>query len=208
VFFWVLALWVFGMIGIKSNATIWSVPFLLWLPCAGWITVSSTNAVNLTDGLDGLAISSFLVVLLFLMGLAWKDMACSTMVSLDTAVYQSFLEVSATLVGSCLGFFWYNTYPAQIFMGDAGSLVLGGYLGFASLVLHRPFALLLMGIVFVVETLSCLIQIYCYKKHKARPFLMAPLHHHFQKKGYPESQIVNRFLIVTLACSIIGFLIF
>lgn len=187
---------------------LWSVPLLLWLPCAGWITVSSTNAVNLTDGLDGLAISSFLIVLLFLMGLAWRDMASGTMVSFDMVFYRSFLEVSATLLGSCLGFFWYNTYPAQIFMGDAGSLALGAYLGFASLVLHRPFALLLMGIVFVVETLSCLIQIYCYKKHKARPFLMAPLHHHFQKKGYPEAQIVNRFLIVTVVCSMVGFLIF
>jgi phospho-N-acetylmuramoyl-pentapeptide-transferase len=118
--------------------------------------------------------------------------------SSEIAIYLS------ALVGACLGFLWYNGYPAQVFMGDIGSLALGGILGVAAVCLRREFLLALLGGVFVAETVSVMLQVVSYRLRKKRIFLCAPLHHHFEYKGWPETKVVVRFWIVGLIFALIG----
>lgn len=173
-----------------------------------WLAmVGSANAVNLTDGLDGLAAGCSVLVTVPLAILAficnYPDLA-----SLYSVVsIQGSSEVAvclAALCGGCLGFLWFNAYPAQVFMGDTGSLAIGGMVGTAAVVLHREWLLALVGGLFVVETVSVIMQVVAFKNSGRRIFRCTPIHHHFEYGGIHEAKVVVRFWIVGLLLAIIG----
>jgi phospho-N-acetylmuramoyl-pentapeptide-transferase len=186
---------------------------ILYIPMVIFIITATSNAVNLTDGLDGLAIGT--------VGIATLAMLIITYVT-GNAVYADYLNIMfirgsgeltifcAALLGASLGFLWFNSYPAQVFMGDTGSLALGGALGALSILIKKEFLLPVIGGVFLAETLSVMIQVtyYRYTKKKfgepRRIFKMAPLHHHFEKSGWHESKIVTRFYIIAVMLAIIA----
>lgn len=154
-----------------------------------------SNAVNLTDGLDGLAAGTVMVVMLVMAAIAYRsDM-------LPIAVF------SATIAGACVGFLWFNAYPADIFMGDTGSLALGAALGCVAMLTKTEVYSVIIGGLFVAEALSVMIQVMYYKRTKKRLFLMAPLHHHFEKKGWSETKVVIRFWIVSGVLAAFGFVL-
>ena len=154
------------------------------------------NAVNLTDGLDGLAAGTVMIVMIVMAAIAYRsDM-------LDSAIF------AAALAGACVGFLWFNSFPADIFMGDTGSLALGMALGCLAVFTKSEFIVLVIGGLFVAEALSVMIQVFYYKKTHKRIFLMAPLHHHFEKKGWSETKVVVRFWIVSGVLAAIGFSIY
>jgi len=175
-----------------------------------WFTVVGTaNAVNLTDGLDGLAAGCAILV-------AAPLILISLISSQQTLSYQyahTYVESSgeiaiclAALVGASIGFLWFNSYPAQVFMGDTGSLAIGGLLGTSAVLLRREWLLALIAGVFVIETVSVMIQVVYFKKTRKRIFLCSPLHHHFEYKGIAEPKVVVRFWIAGLLFSILGIL--
>ena len=154
------------------------------------------NAVNLTDGLDGLAAGTVMIVMIVMAAIAYRsDM-------LDSAIF------AAALAGACVGFLWFNSFPADIFMGDTGSLALGMALGCLAVFTKSEFIVLIIGGLFVAEALSVMIQVFYYKKTKKRIFLMAPLHHHFEKKGWSETKVVVRFWIVSGVLAALGFAVY
>ena len=164
-----------------------------------FVLVSSSNAVNITDGLDGLAT-----------GLSIISLLTFGIITLNTGWLEGYIEISLfifTLVGSLLGFLFFNINPAKIFMGDTGSLALGALLGSVAILTRHELLLILIGIVFVIETLSCIIQRIYYKFTKRRIFLMTPIHHAFEKKGYSEVTIVRLFWLVGIISSIISLII-
>ncbi len=167
--------------------------------------VGFSNAVNLTDGLDGLAIGPVMVNSATYMVLAY--LAGVTFFGYDLAMYlripslPSAIELSvycAALIGAGFGFLWYNTYPAQVFMGDVGSLALGGGIGSLAVMTKNELLSLLLGGIFVLEAVSVIGQVASYKLFKKRIFLMAPIHHHFEKKGWPEPRVIVRFWILSV----------
>ena len=154
------------------------------------------NAVNLTDGLDGLAAGTVMIVMIVMAAIAYRsDM-------LDSAIF------AAALAGACVGFLWFNSFPADIFMGDTGSLALGMALGCLAVFTKSEFIVLVTGGLFVAEALSVMIQVFYYKKTHKRIFLMAPLHHHFEKKGWSETKVVVRFWIVSGVLAALGFAVY
>ncbi|MCM8818504.1 MAG: phospho-N-acetylmuramoyl-pentapeptide-transferase [Candidatus Omnitrophica bacterium] len=164
-----------------------------------FIIIATSNAVNLTDGMDGLAIGLVLTV-----GLAYAIIAY-VVSNLNFANYLNIPFVkgaeettvfSAALVGACLGFLWFNCYPAEIFMGDIGSLPLGGIIGLLAIIVKQELSLIFVGGIFLIEALSVIIQVFSFKKRGKRIFLMTPIHHHFELKGVPEPKVVVRFWIV------------
>ncbi len=166
-----------------------------------WFTVTgSSNAVNLTDGLDGLAAGCLVMVSLVLGIFAFLSNNVEMARYLNILYIDGSGEVSVYLfamAGACLGFLWYNSYPAQVFMGDTGSLALGGILGVAAVLLRREVMLALVGGIFVAEAASVILQVGSYKlRNRKRIFLCAPLHHHFECKGWPETKVVTRFWII------------
>jgi phospho-N-acetylmuramoyl-pentapeptide-transferase len=180
-------------------------PFLfvfLYLVLSG-----SSNAINLTDGVDGLAIGCTLTV-----AMAYALMAYAA----GNAIYADYLLVPfmpgageltillSILCGACLAFLWHNAHPAAIFMGDTGSLALGGLIGIVAFMILQPITLILIGGVFVVEVLSVMLQVSFFKLYKRRIFLMSPIHHHFEIKGWAETQVVIRFWILSLVFAVIG----
>jgi phospho-N-acetylmuramoyl-pentapeptide-transferase len=175
--------------------------------------VGSSNAVNLTDGLDGLAIGCTLIVsfvFLVLTYLAGNRMA-SAYLQIPHVVGAGELTVfCAAMIGAGLGFLWFNCHPAQVFMGDTGSLALGGALGIVAVLIHQPLVLVIAGGVFVMEAVSVILQTGWYRYTKwrhgtgLRIFLMAPIHHHFEKKGWYESQVVMRFYILGVLCAVMA----
>ena len=180
------------------------IPELSWLyiPFSVLVLVGATNAVNLTDGLDGLAISVFAVAAAAFTALCYVS---------THAVFSNYLQMvrltpaaaeltifCGSLVGASLGFLWYNSYPAEIFMGDVGSLGLGGALGTVALLIKQEFLLVIVGGVFVLEALSVIIQVGSFKTTGRRVFKMAPLHHHFELIGWSEPKVITRFLIVAI----------
>ena len=175
-----------------------------------WLTiVGAANAVNLTDGLDGLAAGCTIPVALAL-GLAAlftgnEGLTAGQGLVFVPAAGEIAVCLSA-LVGACLGFLWFNSFPAQVFMGDTGSLAIGGMLGTAAVLLKREWFLGLVGAVFVVETLSVMVQVIAFKRSGQRVFLCAPLHHHFEYTGLHEAKVVVRFWIVGLLLAVVGFL--
>ncbi len=172
------------------------------------VITGSSNAVNLTDGLDGLAAGSVMLVAAVLALVAFLSNNIEICRYLNIPYIEGSSEIGVFLmatVGACLGFLWYNGYPAQVFMGDTGSLALGGILGVAAVLLRREVLLALVGGVFVAEALSVILQVGSYKlRNKKRIFLCAPLHHHFEYKGWPETKVVLRFWIIGLLLAVIG----
>ncbi len=166
-----------------------------------FVIVGSSNAVNLTDGLDGLAIMPVILIAGALAIFAY----ISSNYNFTNYLNMTFIPgsgemfvICAALIGSGLGFLWFNTYPAEVFMGDVGSLALGAVLAVVAIIVRQEILLFIMGGVFVAETLSVMIQVGYYKRTKKRIFLMAPLHHHFEKKGISEPKIIVRFWMITL----------
>ncbi len=184
------------------------VPFgLLFFPFAMIVIVGTANAVNLTDGLDGLAIMPVMIAAAALGVLAYAVGRVDFTQYLDVHYVPGTGELFVfcmALIGGGLGFLWYNAPPAAIFMGDTGSLALGGALGAIAVLTKHEIVWMIIGGVFVAEALSVIIQVFWFKRTGKRVFLMAPIHHHFEKKGYPESQIVIRFWIVALILAMIG----
>lgn len=180
---------------------------LLFIVFAYFVIVGTSNAVNLTDGLDGLAIMPTVLV-----GGA-LGVFCYASGNMQFAKYLLIPYVSgsgeltifcAAMIGAGLGFLWFNTYPAQVFMGDVGSLALGAALGTIAVIVHQEIVLFIMGGVFVMETLSVIIQVASFKLTGKRVFRMAPIHHHFELKGWPEPRVIVRFWIITVILVLIG----
>lgn len=168
----------------------------LYLIFGDLLIMGLSNATNLTDGLDGLSAGTVMIVMLVMAAIAYR----SNM--LDSAV------IAAALAGCCIGFLWFNSYPADIFMGDTGSLALGTTLGCIAIITKTEVISLIIGGLFVAEALSVMIQVFYYKRTHKRIFLMAPLHHHFEKKGWSEVKVVVRFWIISGVLAAIGFCIF
>ncbi len=188
---------------------------------AGWIgllivvlaIVGSSNAVNLTDGLDGLAIGCTLIVgfvFLFFTYLAGNIKAAGYLQIPYVNGAGELTVFCAALIGAGLGFLWFNCHPAQVFMGDTGSLPLGGAFGIIAVLIHQPFVLVIAGGVFVMEAVSVILQTGWFRFTRKRYgvgrriFLMAPLHHHFEKKGWYESQVVMRFYILCVLFAVVA----
>jgi phospho-N-acetylmuramoyl-pentapeptide-transferase len=184
--------------------------FKTWIPDIGLfyvlfaalVLVGATHSVNLTDGLDGLAISVFGIAAAAYTALAYvsthREFAnYLQLVRLDSAAAELAIFCGA-LVGASLGFLWWNSYPAEIFMGDVGSLALGGALGTVALLIKQEFLLVIVGGVFVLEALSVIIQVASFKTTGRRVFKMAPMHHHFELSGWSEPKVISRFLIVAI----------
>lgn len=175
--------------------------------------VGSSNAVNLTDGMDGLAIGCTLItalVFLVMTYIAGNKLFAAYLLVPHVPGAGELTVVCAALIGASLGFLWYNCHPAEVFMGDTGSLALGGALGLMAVLIHQPFILLIAGGVFVAEAVSVMLQVSWFKYTRRtrgqgeRLLLMSPLHHHFRKKGWPESKIVTRFYIVAVFCAVLA----
>jgi phospho-N-acetylmuramoyl-pentapeptide-transferase len=171
------------------------------------VIVGSSNAVNLTDGLDGLAILPAVMVAGALGIMAYATGHARFSEYLGIPYVPGVGEVAVlcgTLVGSGLGFLWFNTHPAQVFMGDVGALALGAALGVIAVVVRQELVLMVMGGVFVMETVSVILQVVSFKLTGKRIFRMAPLHHHFELKGWPEPRVIVRFWIITVILVLIG----
>ncbi len=170
--------------------------------------VGSSNAVNLTDGLDGLAAGCLVMVAMTFAAIAFVSNHFELARYLHILYIEGAAEIAIYLsafVGACLGFLWYNGYPAQVFMGDTGSLTLGGIIGVSAVLLRKEFLLAIVGGIFVAEALSVILQVGSYRlRNKKRIFLCAPLHHHFEYKGWPETKVVLRFWIIGLLLAFIG----
>jgi phospho-N-acetylmuramoyl-pentapeptide-transferase len=180
---------------------------LLYIVLAYFVIVGSSNAVNLTDGLDGLALMPTVLVTMALGIFAYIVGNHTFAEYLSVPFIDGAGEVAvfcSALVGAGLGFLWYNTYPAQVFMGDVGSLGLGAALGVIAVVVRQELVLLLMGGIFVAETLSVILQVASYKLTRKRIFKMAPLHHHFELLGWPEPKVIVRFWIITVILVLLG----
>ena len=179
----------------------------LFIPFVYVVIVGSSNAVNLTDGLDGLAIMPTVLVGGALGIFAWVA---------GNAIFAPYLGIPyvagagellvfcAALAGAGLGFLWFNAYPAQVFMGDIGALSLGGALGTVAVIVRQEVVLLIMGGIFVAETVSVMMQVASFKMTGKRIFRMAPLHHHFELKGWPEPRVIVRFWIITVILVLVG----
>ena len=181
----------------------WLIPDLGWLyvPFAVLVLVGTTHAVNLTDGLDGLAISTFGVSAAAYTALAYVTGHQILAKYLDLVPFSAAGELTifcGALVGASLGFLWWNSYPAQIFMGDVGSLGLGGALGTVALLIKQEILLVLVGGIFVLEALSVILQVASFKLTGKRIFKMSPLHHHFELIGWSEPKVIARFLIISI----------
>jgi phospho-N-acetylmuramoyl-pentapeptide-transferase len=179
----------------------------LYVVLAYFVIVGSSNAVNLTDGLDGLAILPTVMVAGALAIFAYATGHIRFAEYLGIPYVPGVGEVAVfcgAMVGSGLGFLWFNTYPAQVFMGDIGALSLGAALGIVAIVTRQELALFIMGGVFVMETVSVILQVGSYKLTGKRIFKMAPLHHHYELKGWPEPRVIVRFWIVTVILVLIG----
>ncbi len=174
---------------------------VIYIPFCMLVLVGSSNAVNLADGLDGLACGTLVISALTYSLFAYLA---------GNARFSQYLRIVpvpgageltvllAALIGACLGFLWYNAHPAEVFMGDTGSLFLGGAIGIAALCVKQELLLLVVGGIFVAEALSVLLQVYFFRVHHRRIFKMAPLHHHFEMIGWPESKVTIRFWIVAI----------
>jgi phospho-N-acetylmuramoyl-pentapeptide-transferase len=185
--------------------------WVLYIPLVIFIITALSNAVNLTDGLDGLASGTSAIAGVALGILSYVSGRTDFSNFLDILYLPGAAELTifcSAMVGACLGFLWYNTYPAQVFMGDTGSLALGGAIGAVAIMVHKELLLPILGGIFLMETLSVILQTTWFKYTRVRHgegrrlFLMAPIHHHFEKKGWPEPKIVVRFWIIAVLLTI------
>ncbi|MEI8176995.1 MAG: phospho-N-acetylmuramoyl-pentapeptide-transferase [Candidatus Omnitrophota bacterium] len=180
---------------------------LFYILFAAIVVVGSSNAVNLTDGLDGLAIGTMIMIAFTYTGMSYIAGNIKFSGYLNTFYVPGAGELAvfcAVLVGACLGFLWFNSYPASVFMGDTGSLALGGAIGTVAIFIKKELLLFLVGGVYVAEALSVIIQIISFRTTGKRVFLMSPLHHHFQLKGWPENKITVRFWIAGVILALIS----
>ena len=180
---------------------------LFYIVLSYFVIVGSSNAVNLTAGVDGLAIMPTVLVAMGLSVFAYAS---------GNAVFANYLHIPfihgtgelavfcATIAGAGLGFLWFNTYPAQVFMGDVGALALGAALGVVAVIVRQEIVLFIMGGIFVLETVSVILQVGSYKLTGRRIFRMAPLHHHYELKGWPEPRVIVRFWIITVVLVLLG----
>lgn len=179
-----------------------------WFLLLGYcVIVGSSNAVNLTDGLDGLAIFPVILVAAALAAITYVQLGHLISLHMDSILVANIREVvvfCGAIVGTGMGFLWYNAHPAEVFMGDVGALSLGALLGTIALMTGQEVLLFLMGGIFVVETLSVAIQVISFKSRGKRVFKMAPIHHHFELAGWPETKVVSRFWIMTIVLVILG----
>ena len=178
-----------------------------FIPLTYFVIVGSSNAVNLTDGLDGLAIMPTVMVggALGVFAYASGNIKFATYLGIPYVAGVGEIAIfCGAVVGAGLGFLWFNTYPAQVFMGDVGALALGAALGVIAVAVRQELVLLVMGGVFVMETVSVILQVVSFKLTGRRIFRMAPLHHHFELKGWPEPRVIVRFWIVTVILVLIG----
>jgi len=172
-----------------------------------FVLVGTSNAVNLTDGLDGLAVAptfmvaSALAVVVYLAGHA--KFAAYLMIPFVPGAGELAVFCGA-LIGGCLGFLWFNTYPAQVFMGDVGALALGGALGFVACAVHQQLLLAIAGGLFVLEAVSVMVQVISFKLTGKRVFRMAPIHHHYELKGWPEPTVIVRFWIISILLALVA----
>ncbi|WP_297485880.1 phospho-N-acetylmuramoyl-pentapeptide-transferase [Sulfurimonas sp.] len=175
---------------------------ILWV----LVMVSASNAVNLTDGLDGLAtvpsiagLSSFAIII-YITG----NIKLSSYLLMPHFQVGEVAIIASALIGALSGFLWYNCHPAEVFMGDSGSLTIGAFLGYLSIISKSEVLLLLIGSIFVIETLSVILQVGSYKLRQKRIFLMAPIHHHFEMKNWAENKIIVRFWIIAILSNILA----
>ncbi len=178
-----------------------------YIPFAAFVIVGTSNAINLTDGLDGLATGPSLTTIMPLIIFAYVS---------GNVIFAHYLHIPhikgagemsillASLAGSLLAFLWYNCYPAEVFMGDTGSLALGALLGIIAVIIKEEVVLAIAGGIFVLETVSVIIQVVSYKTTGERVFKMAPIHHHFELKGWPESKVIVRFWIISLILALLS----
>ena len=180
---------------------------LLYLPLILVVVVGTSNAVNLTDGLDGLAIGPMIIAsgayLLFAYLAGNARLASYLQISGVPGAGELSIMCGA-MAGAGLGFLWFNTYPAQVFMGDVGSLSLGGALGIIAIIVKQELVLVIVGGIFVVEALSVIVQVLSFRFLGRRVFRMAPIHHHFELKGWPEPKIIVRFWIISILLALIA----
>lgn len=183
-------------IGTETYIPIWkqyvTLPIWLYMPFAIFVLLATTNAINLTDGVDGLSTSVTTIIL-----------TCLVSISIILGIKEITL-VGTVLIGACLGFLVFNLHPAKIFMGDTGSLLLGGAIAGIALYLKMPLILIIIALIPIIETVSVMMQVAYYKKTGKRIFKMAPIHHHFELCGWKEGTVVSVFSIVTLILCIIG----
>ena len=186
-------------------------PLSVYIPFAVFVVVATSNAVNLTDGLDGLAIGP--VMINAGTYLIWAYVAGATIARFSLATYLDSPQIPSagelaiycgSVIGAGIGFLWYNTYPAQVFMGDVGSLALGGGLGMLAVFTKNELLSILLGGIFFIEAVSVITQVVSFKLTGKRIFLMAPIHHHYEKKGWAEPKIIVRFWIISILLALIS----
>ncbi|MGM0365766.1 MAG: phospho-N-acetylmuramoyl-pentapeptide-transferase [Actinomycetota bacterium] len=205
VYFIIMSIWVFNLdTSLRIPLTAFSVELGYWYyVLAAVMIISTTNAVNLTDGLDGLASGTSSIVLgvfMFIALLEWTIFDISF--GIDIAV------ICGSTVAATVGFLWWNTAPAEIFMGDTGSFGLGGLIAAVAILLKQELLLIIIGGIFVIETLSVIIQVLWFKLFKKRVFKMAPIHHHFEIMGWPEIKVIIRFWLAGALFSALGFIMY
>ena len=180
---------------------------VFYVPFAVLVIVGASNAVNLTDGLDGLAIGPMIIAagtFLLLAYLAGNAKLSEYLQIIGVSGAGELSILCGAMVGAGLGFLWFNTYPAQVFMGDVGSLSLGGALGMIAVITKNEFVLVIVGGIFVIEALSVIVQVISFRYWGRRIFRMAPIHHHFELKGWPEPKIIVRFWIISIVLALIA----
>lgn len=180
---------------------------ILFIPFVYFVIVGTSNAVNLTDGLDGLAIMPTVMVAGALAVFAYLSGHVNFSNYLDIPYVAGSGELIiflGSIIGAGLGFLWFNTYPAQVFMGDVGALALGAALGVVAVIVRQELVLFIMGGIFVLETVSVILQVGSFKLTGRRIFRMAPIHHHFELKGWPEPRVIVRFWIISFILVLIG----
>jgi len=175
--------------------SVYRVPAWIFIPFTILVLISTTNAVNITDGLDGLATGVTLIIMVFF-----------TIVAMSRVGWDYVKIFSSAVAGGCLGFLAFNAYPAKVFMGDTGSLALGGAVGAVAITTGMPWILLVVGFIYVIETLSVALQVISFKTRGKRIFKMAPLHHHFELLGWRETKVVKIFWMLTALFCLMGFL--
>jgi phospho-N-acetylmuramoyl-pentapeptide-transferase len=208
-------LWLGEAVGIQYGSVL-AVPFLkqfliplgwLFVPFVILVITGTSNAVNLTDGLDGLATGALLACAISLGGLTYLTGHSNFSTYLNVMYIRDVGELTVfigALIGALLGFLWFNAYPAQVFMGDTGSLAFGGAIGTIAIIIKQELLLVLIGGIFVAEALSVIIQVASFKLTGRRVFRMAPLHHHFELKGWPEPKVIVRFWIAAFVMALLA----
>jgi phospho-N-acetylmuramoyl-pentapeptide-transferase len=186
-------------------------PLYVYIPFAVFVVVATSNAVNLTDGLDGLAIGPVIInagtylILAYIVGASIASFSLATYLDIPAIASAGELSVyCGSVIGAGIGFLWYNTYPAQVFMGDVGSLALGGGLGMLAVFTKNELLSIILGGIFFIETVSVITQVLSFKLTGKRVFLMAPIHHHYEKKGWAEPKIIVRFWIISILLALVS----